>query len=84
MRVLLDQDDVSKTVSFRCPYCTKCLNCKRSQRRNGISLQEAREQVIIEQSVNICTETCTVIAKYPFLRDPVDFFSPGGYIYSVR
>ena len=53
MRVLLDQDDVGDTVSFRCPDCAKCLNCKRSQRSNAVSLQEAREQVIIEQSVKI-------------------------------
>ena len=38
-------------------------------------MQEAREKVIIEQSVKICTETCTVIARYPFLKDSVDFLS---------
>ena len=75
MRVLLDQDDVGDTVSFRCPDCAKCLNCKKSQRSNAVSLQEARDQVIIEQSVKICTDTRTVIAKYPFLKDPVDFLS---------
>ena len=26
MRVLLDQDDIGDTVSFRCPDCGKCLN----------------------------------------------------------
>ena len=75
MRVLLDQDDVGNTASLRCPDCAKCLNCRKSQRSNAVSLQEAREQVIIEQSVKICTDTCTVIAKYPFLKDPVDFIS---------
>ena len=53
----------------------KCLVCKKYQRSNAVSLQEAREQVIIEQSVKICEETNTVIAKYPFLKDPVDFLS---------
>ena len=75
MRVLLDQDDIQDTVSFRCPDCAKCLNFKKSQRSNTVSLQEARKQVIIEQSVKICEETNTVIAKYPFLKDPVDFLS---------
>ena len=28
MRVLLDQDDVGDSVSFRCPDCAKCLKCK--------------------------------------------------------
>ena len=31
MRVMLDQDDIGDTVSFRCPDCAKCLNCKKSQ-----------------------------------------------------
>ena len=73
MRVLLDQDGIGDMVSFRCPDCAKCLNCKKSQRITAVSLQEAREQVIIEHSVKICTETNIVIAKYPFLMDPVDF-----------
>ena len=66
MRVLLDQDDIGGTVSFGCPDCAKCLICKKSQRSTAVSLQEAREQVIIEQSVKICEDNNTVIAKYPF------------------
>ena len=38
-------------------------------------LQEAREQIIIEQSIKICEESNTVIAKYPFLKDPVEFLT---------
>ena len=36
---------------------------KTSQRSNAVSLQEA------------CEESNTVIAKYPFLRDPVEFLT---------
>ena len=43
LRVLLDQDDVGDTVSFRCPECSKCMTCKKSQRSTAVSLQEARE-----------------------------------------
>ena len=35
MRVLLDQDDIGDTVWFRCPECSKCLTCKKSQRGYG-------------------------------------------------
>ena len=49
--------------------------CKKSQRSTAVSLQEAREQVIIEQSIKICEKSNTVIAKYPFLRDPVEFLT---------
>ena len=75
MRVLLDQDDIGGTVSFGCPDCAKCLICKKSQRSKAVSLQDACEQVIIEQSVKICEDTNTVITKYPFLKDPVYFLS---------
>ena len=62
-------------VSFRCPECSKCMTCKKSQRSTAVSLQEAQEQVIIEQSIKICEESNTVIAKYPFLKDPVEFLT---------
>ena len=75
MRVVLNQDDIGDTVSFRCSECSKCLTCKTSQRSTAVSLQEAREQVIIEQSVKICEDNNTVIAKYPSLKDPVEFLT---------
>ena len=71
----MDQDDIGDTVSFWFPDCSKCLTYKKSKRINAVSLQEACEQVIIEQSGKICEETNTVIAKYPFLKDPVEFLS---------
>ena len=49
--------------------------CKKSQRSTAVFLQEAREQVIIEQSIKICEKSNTVMAKYPFLRDPVQFLT---------
>ena len=73
MRVLLDQDDIGDTVSFRCPECSKCLMCKKSQRSTAVSLQEAHEQVIIEQSIKLCEDKNIVIAKYPCIKDPVEF-----------
>ena len=82
--MLLDQDDIGDTVSFRCPDCSKCLTCKISQRSSAVSLQEAREQVIIEQSVKICEESNTVTVKYPFLKDPVEFPLTGITIQTIR
>ena len=49
LRILIDQDDVEDTISFRCPECAKCLECKKSQRTTAVSLQEAREQEFIEK-----------------------------------
>ena len=38
-----------------------CLNCRKSQQNTAVSLQGAWEQVIIEQSEKICTETNTAV-----------------------
>ena len=59
----LDQDNIGDTVSFRCPECSKCLTCKKSHRSTAVSLQEAQEQVIVEQIVKICEDNNKVIAK---------------------
>ncbi len=37
---------------FRCADCSKCLNCKTSSKRTAITLREAREQQLIEESVS--------------------------------
>ena len=50
------------TVSFRCPEFSKCLTCKKSQRSTAVFLQEARKQVIIEQSVKVCKDNNMVMA----------------------
>ena len=42
-----------------------------SEKYTAVSLQEAQEQVIVEQSVKICEDNNTVNAKHPFLKDPV-------------
>ena len=48
-------------------------NLQEIAKKHAIPLQEVHEQVIIEQSVKICEEKIIVIAKYPFIRDPVEF-----------
>ena len=73
MRMLIDQDDIEDTISFRCPDCARCLECKKSPRTTAVSLQEAREQEFIEKSVKIDLEQNIVVVTYPFLRDPVEF-----------
>ena len=73
LRVLLDQDNIGDTVSYRFPECSKCLT--KSQRSTAVSLQEAWEQVIIEQSIKICEEKNIMIAKYPFIKDQVEFLT---------
>ena len=32
MRELVDEDNTADTITYRCPDCSKCVVCKRSQR----------------------------------------------------
>jgi len=74
-RNAIDDEDKSDSLGFRCSECSKCITCKTSSRRTAISLQEAREQQFIEESVMIDVENNKVIVNYPFLRDPIEFLS---------
>ena len=71
MREILDLDDCDEVSTYRCPECSKCIKCKNSVRRNAISLQEAAEQEIIENSVILDKENKRVVVTLPFTQDPV-------------
>ena len=74
IREMLNLDGEDDTIaSYRCKDCAKCETCKISPKRNALSMQETREQGMIEQSVKIDLENKRVIATYPFLKDPVKF-----------
>ena len=75
IRELIDQDDVDQLVTYRCNTCVKCLECKKSPRLTTISLQESREQELIEKSVRISLEDAKVIVDFPFLKNPTEFLT---------
>ena len=71
MRELINQDDPGGLISFRCSTCSACVQCRKSPRTTAISLQESREQEVIEKSVTINLEEAKVQVKLPFMMDPV-------------
>ena len=71
MRELINQDDPAGLISFRCSTCSACIQFRRSPRTTAISLQESREQEVIEKSVMINYEEAKVHVKLPFMLDPV-------------
>jgi hypothetical protein len=74
-RNMVDPEDNTTLVTFRCPVCAKCVKCKESPRTQAITLNEAVEQEIIERSVTINYKKKAVYVDLPFLRDPVEFLS---------
>ena len=77
LRNAVDDEDSGDIGGFRCTECSKCLTCKTSSKRTAISLREAREQRLIEDSVGIDLIQKRVTVNYPFLKDPVVFFILG-------
>jgi len=75
LRNAVDDEDSGDVGGFRCTECSKCLTCKTSSKRTAISLREAREQRLIEDSVGIDIFQKRVTVNYPFLKDPVVFLS---------
>ena len=74
-RNAIADQDTDEGLGFRCAECDKCVTFKTSSKRKAISLQEAREQKFIENSVLIDTRNKKVIVNYPFIRDPVEILS---------
>ena len=75
IRELVDQDDIEQLVTYRCEKCSRCEECKKTPRLTAISLQEAREQKIIEDSVKIDLTNKKVQVILPFLKNPNVFLS---------
>ena len=76
VREMLNLDGEDDAIAtYRCKECAKCETCKLSPKRNAISMQETREQEMIEQSVRVDLDNKRVFATYPFLKDPVLFLT---------
>ena len=67
----MDIDDLGDTDTYQCPECCKCMKCKKSPRVTAISLQEAREQSMIEAGVHVDIVAKKVNVKLPFTANPV-------------
>lgn len=74
IRQLMD-GDAEPVVSYRCPKCEDCPDCKASASLKTSSLRERAEQKLIEASVRIDYDTHKTFVRYPFLSDPVAFFT---------
>ena len=69
-RNAMDDEDSEDGGGFRCAECSKCLTCKTSSKHTAISLREAREQQLIEESFRIDVINRRVMVNYPFLKNP--------------
>ena len=75
LKEMLTAEDFGSSIDYRCPGCRSCTRCKNSEILDRISLQEEREQFLIEKSVTYHDELKRVVAKLPFVLDPVKSLS---------
>ena len=66
----VEGESMGDTVDYRCPACRHCANCKQSDRLESISLQEEKEQYMIQESVKYDRERMKLVATLPFITDP--------------
>ena len=87
MRQLIDQDDISDTVAYRCPDCSACTTCKRSNKDLASSVENSIGQVAIEKSVSIVDGKVWV--DLPFIINPDEYLTkkhhgPNNYNQALR
>ncbi len=70
IRTYDEVESAGTVVDYRCVDCLGCLNCKRGERWDSISIQEETEQGLIEKSIEIIPETGESIASLPFVVNP--------------
>jgi len=74
LKSIIEQDE-KPIVSYRCPQCSDCDECRKSPSLKATSLRERTEQKLIEESVRISYGDERIYVKLPFLQDPVKFFT---------
>ena len=70
MKIHEQVESAGTEVTYRCVDCRGCSNCKTSGRIESISLNEEKEQALIEKSVTVHPDEGYTEAKLPFTADP--------------
>ena len=70
LRRFQDGENLGTTIDYRCVVCRNCNACKNGEFLEHLSLQEEKEQALIEDCVTIDRSTNTVFTKLPFIKDP--------------
>lgn len=67
-------------AEYRCIRCRNCSDCRKGDVLERVSLQEEAEQALIENSVSLIPEERRLVARLPFIQDPVKVLTPNRYI----
>ena len=67
-------------ISYRCFRCRNCVDCRKGELIESISLKEEKEQHAIEKSVTYDPTMKKLTAKLPFVLPPENHLNPNRFI----
>ena len=70
MKEMQHVDEIGADIEYRCGDCRTCTRCKNAEAIEKVSLQEEREQFLIEKSVEYVETEKALRATLPFIQDP--------------
>ena len=70
LKKFLDLQDLGLKMEYRCPSCRDCINCKRGEHYEKVSIRQEAEQCLIRESIWIDQQIGRAVAKLPFRVDP--------------
>ena len=69
-RLFEQVESTGSEITFRCPTCLVCKECKHREEYESVSLKKKVEQSINDSSVKINIEDSTTTARLPFIANP--------------
>ena len=73
-------EEMGTSVDYRCPACRNCNSCKSGERLETVSLIEEKEQFLIENSLRYDEKSKLIVAKLPFIANPLEKLKPNEHI----
>ena len=75
-RKYFESEDIGTQAPYRCIACRGCHDCKNGDILEATSLREEAEQLIVKNSVKFKPDEKRIVAKLPFIADPVKELQP--------
>ena len=72
----LELENCGSELTYRCIKCRNCADCRKSECLEKSSLQEEKQQALLESCVNLDVENKTLYATLPFILDPAKNLTP--------
>ena len=72
----LELENTGTELSYRCIKCRNCADCRKSECLEKTSLQEEKQQALLESCITLDVENKTLFATLPLIADPVENLKP--------